>query len=228
MKRIITIDGPSGAGKSTVAKDLAKRLGFEYLDTGALYRAVALYLRQKGHDESITDDELRSELGGVKVLFKDARVFLNGEDVSDAIRTPEIGHYSSVFSARPVVREFLLELQREFARIHNTVAEGRDMGTVVFPEADCKFFLDASTEERARRRFLQLKALGKDITEQEALKDVVERDRRDSSRDIAPLKKADDAIYVDTTELSLQETIDLLYHHITVRCGIRAQAGKDG
>ncbi len=221
MKRVITIDGPSGAGKSTVAKELAKRLGFEYLDTGALYRAVALYLRKKGHDESITDDKLGSELKEVEISFEKARVFLNGEDVSDAIRTPEIGHYSSVFSARPVVREFLLGLQREFATTHDTVAEGRDMGTVVFPGADCKFFLDASTEERARRRFLQLKAMGKEITEQDALKDVVERDRRDSSRDIAPLKKADDAIYVDTTKLSLRETIDLLYHHITSRCGIK-------
>ncbi len=219
MKRVITIDGPSGAGKSTMAKEIARRLGFEYLDTGALYRAVALYLRDRGYDEGITDNKLREELKGVSVSFKGGKVFLLDRDVSDKIRTPEIGHYSSVFSARPVVREFLLDLQRDFAKNHDTVAEGRDMGTVVFPEADCKFFLDASPEERARRRFLQLKAMGKEITEEEALRDVLERDRRDLSRDVAPLKKADDAIYVDTTELSLEETVDFLLKQISNNCG---------
>ncbi|RMG72069.1 MAG: (d)CMP kinase [Nitrospirae bacterium] len=222
MKRIITIDGPSGAGKSTVAKELARRLGFQYLDTGALYRAAALYLRNRGFDETIDDQRLRAELSGADIFFNGGRVFLNGKDVSEAIRTPEIGHYSSVFSARPVVREFLLGLQRSFPERHNTVAEGRDMGTVVFPEADCKFFLDASVKERARRRFLQLRAMGKEITEEEAFKDVVERDRRDSSRDVSPLKKADDALYVDTSELSLEDTIELLYRYITEKCGVSA------
>ncbi len=220
MKRVITIDGPSGAGKSTMAKELARRLGFQYLDTGALYRTVALHLRSKGYDEHITDDELRKQLQGIRIAFKGGRVFLGDRDVSQEIRTPEIGHFSSVFSARSVVREFLLDLQRDFARTHNTVAEGRDMGTVVFPEADCKFFLDASPEERARRRYLQLRAMGKKITEDEALRDVVERDRRDSSRDIAPLKKAEDAIYVDTTELGPEETLELLYDYIKNKCGV--------
>ncbi|NOX20746.1 MAG: (d)CMP kinase [Nitrospirae bacterium] len=218
MKKIITIDGPSGAGKSTVAKEIAKRLGFEYLDTGALYRAVALYLRRKGFDEGISDEDLRVVLKDVQIVFNSGHVYLNGEDVSKEIRTPEIGHYSSVFSARPVVREFLLGLQRDFPKHHNTVAEGRDMGTVVFPEADCKFFLDASTEERAKRRYLQLRQMGKEITEEEALKDVIERDRRDSSRDIAPLKKADDAIYIDTTNIDLQQTIDLILKNIEQNC----------
>lgn len=218
MKRIITIDGPSGAGKSSVAKEIARRLGFEYLDTGALYRAVALYLRKKGFDENIPDQELKKQLKDTKIVFEAGRVYLNGVDVSDQIRTPEIGHYSSVFSARPVVREFLLGLQREFPRRYDTVAEGRDMGTVVFPEADCKFFLDATVQERAKRRYLQLKAMGKEITEEDALRDVEERDRRDSSRSVAPLRKADDAIYIDTTRMNLEETINLILKKVSQNC----------
>ena len=135
MKRVIAIDGPSGAGKSTVARILAERLGFQYLDTGALYRAVALFLRRKGLDDGITDEQIREALHDLFIDFPDGRTLINGEDVSDEIRTPEIGHYSSVFSARRPVREFLLDIQRGYPRRHDTVVEGRDMGTVVFPTA---------------------------------------------------------------------------------------------
>ncbi|GBE02341.1 cytidylate kinase [bacterium BMS3Bbin06] len=207
MKRVIAIDGPSGAGKSTVARILAERLGFQYLDTGALYRAVALFLRRKGLDDGITDEQIREALHDLFIDFPDGRTLINGEDVSDEIRTPEIGHYSSVFSARRPVREFLLDIQRGYPRRHDTVVEGRDMGTVVFPTAWRKLFLDASGEERARRRYLQLKTAGKDITMEDAVKDIRERDIRDSSREIAPLKRASDALYIDTTSMDIEDTV---------------------
>ncbi len=207
MKRVITIDGPSGAGKSTIAKLLARRLGFQYLDTGALYRAVALYLRTKGAEEDISDKEIERLLQGLSVNFSDGKVYINSEDVSEKIRTPEIGHYSSVFSARAPVRAFLLGIQQAFPERYDTVAEGRDMGTVVFPNAWKKFFLTASTEARARRRFEQLQAMGSPITMEEAIRDVKERDERDSKRALAPLKKPDDAITIDTTTLTIEETL---------------------
>ncbi|HHN64611.1 MAG TPA: (d)CMP kinase [Nitrospirae bacterium] len=214
MKRVITIDGPSGAGKSTIAKRLATELGFEYLDTGALYRAVALYLRRSGCDENISDEEISRLLEGLKISFSDGRVFINNEDVTDRIRTPEIGHFSSVFSARAPVREFLMGVQRGFPEEHDTVAEGRDMGTVVFPDAWKKFFITASIEERTRRRFKQLQEMGKAVTLDEALRDVKERDERDSNRKIAPLKKPADAVHIDTTELSLEETLQCIKKHL--------------
>ncbi|NOY64532.1 MAG: (d)CMP kinase [Nitrospirae bacterium] len=212
MKKVITIDGPSGAGKSTLAKRLAQQLCFQYLDTGALYRAVALYLRRRGYDEEISDDELRQALQEVKIEFSSGRVYINNEDVSDQIRTPEIGHYSSVFSAR--VPEFLLDTQRSFPEKHDTVAEGRDMGTVVFPRAWKKFFLTASVEERAKRRFNQLKEMGKSITFDEALRDVKDRDERDAGRAIAPLKVPEDAVYIDTTDLTIEETLNRIIRHL--------------
>ncbi|MBI5211990.1 MAG: (d)CMP kinase [Nitrospirae bacterium] len=215
MGRVIAIDGPSGAGKSTVSKLIAERLGFEFLDTGALYRAAALHLRRKGLDENNTDDDIKRALNGISVFFKEGRVYLKenselypGEDVSEAIRTTEAGHYASVFSARKAVRDFLFQVQRDAAIRSDIVAEGRDMTTVVFPDAWKKFYLDASEEGRAKRRYLQLKEKGIEITMEEALRDVRERDERDSKRDIAPLKKADDAVCIDTTDLSLNEVIE--------------------
>lgn len=208
MGKVIAIDGPSGAGKSTVSKLIAERLGFEFLDTGALYRAAALYLRKMNMPDESPDADISRALDGVVVNFKNGRVFLNGEDVSDAIRTTEAGHYASVFSARKAVRDFLLQTQRDAAINNDIVAEGRDMTTVVFPDAWKKFYIDASEQGRAKRRYLQLKEKGMEITMDEALRDVRERDKRDSSRDIAPLRKADDAVCIDTTDLSLDEVIE--------------------
>jgi len=207
MGKVIAIDGPSGAGKSTVSKLIAEKLGFQFLDTGALYRATALHLRRKAIEPESHDIEILNALNGVTINFKNGRVFLNGEDVSEEIRTTEAGHYASVFSANKVVRDFLLHIQRDTAIDNDIVAEGRDMTTVIFPNAWKKFFLDASEEGRAKRRYLQLKGKGMDITMDEALRDVMERDKRDSSRDIAPLKRADDAIYIDTTDLNLEDVL---------------------
>ncbi|HAK89831.1 MAG TPA: (d)CMP kinase [Nitrospiraceae bacterium] len=208
MGKVIAIDGPSGAGKSTVSKLIAERLGFEFLDTGALYRAAALHLKRMNMREESPDADISRALHGVVINFKNGRVFLNDEDVSDAIRTTEAGHYASVFSAKKAVRDFLLQTQRDAAVHNDIVAEGRDMTTVVFPDAWKKFFLDASEQGRAKRRYLQLKEKGMKITMEEASADVRERDKRDSSRDIAPLKKADDAVCIDTTDLSLNEVIE--------------------
>lgn len=208
MGKVVAIDGPSGAGKSTIAKELAKKLGFKYLDTGALYRAVALALKEKGISEADKDEDLKAVLNKIEIKFKDGSIYLNGRDVSEEIRSTEIGHYSSVFSARKVVRDFLFQLQREAARNDDLVAEGRDMTTVVFPDAWKKFFLDASIDERAKRRYLQLKEKRPDVTEEDARKDVVERDLRDSSRAIAPLRKAEDAVLINSSEMSVNEVLD--------------------
>ncbi len=207
-KRVVTIDGPSGAGKSTIARLLAARIGFRYLDTGALYRAVALHLRRRGLGEDAPDEIIAGLLKDLDVSFSDGRVFLNREDVSDAVRSTEIGHYSSVFSARKPVREFLLSIQRSYPEEFDTVVEGRDMGTVVFPEAWVKFFLDASEDERAARRCRQLRKKGVAITMEEALRDVRRRDERDSRRALAPLRRPSDAVYIDTTSLGIEETIE--------------------
>ncbi len=214
MARVIAIDGPSGAGKSTVSKLIAERLGFQYLDTGALYRATALYLRRKGLNQDSTDSEIEEALKGFYVTFKKGRVIIKDpstsseEDVSDEIRTTEAGHFASVFSARKAVRDFLLALQRDLAGQTDIVAEGRDMTTVVFPGAWKKFFITASEEVRARRRFNQLREKDIAITMDEAMKDVRERDRRDQERDIAPLRVSEDAIIIDTTDKGIEEVVE--------------------
>lgn len=223
MSRVIAIDGPSGAGKSTVSRLLAQRLGFQYLDTGALYRATALYLRRKGLNEDSTDDEIKQALKGFSITFREGRVFIKvsrnelstvgnqpeaGEDVSEIIRTTEIGHFASVFSAKKVVRDFLLDIQRDVAKGSDLIAEGRDMTTVVFPDAWKKFFITASEDERARRRFEQLRCKGIGITMDEAIRDVRERDKRDQERDIAPLRASKDAIIIDTTNKKIDEVIE--------------------
>lgn len=205
MKKVIAIDGPSGAGKSTLAKLVAKELGYAYLDTGALYRAVALNLIRLGINEISTDEELLPALKKTKVEFKKGLILLNGQDVSREIRSPEAGHYASVFSAKSLVREHLMKIQRDAALHSDLVAEGRDMTTVVFPAAYKKFYLDASEEERARRRTLELLSKGFEINGDRIRLDIMERDARDSGRDIAPLKKADDAYLIDSTGLSIDD-----------------------
>jgi len=216
MGKVIAIDGPSGAGKGTIAKLLAEKLGFSYLDTGALYRAVALGLREKGINPEASDEKLKGALSIMDVKFKDGKIFLNNKDVSVEIRTTEMGHYSSVFSARKVVRDFLLDIQRNAAHNSDLVAEGRDTTTVVFPDAWKKFYLDASVEERARRRYLQMKEKGTGITESEAMKDAVERDARDSGRDLAPLMKADDAVLIDSSNLTIDEVLENIMKAVRV------------
>ena len=205
MKKVIAIDGPSGAGKSTIAKLLARELGFEYLDTGALYRAVALNLMSLGINETASDEELVKALKKTKVEFRKGTVLLNSRDVSGEIRSPEAGHYASVFSAKIPVREHLLSIQRDAALHSDLVAEGRDMTTVVFPDAFKKFYLDASVGERSSRRTLELISRGFKVDSDRIRLDIMERDARDSNRDIAPLKKTDDAYLLDSTGLSIDD-----------------------
>ena len=205
MKQVIAIDGPSGSGKTTIARLIAKELGFNYLDTGALYRAVAMALIKNMIRPEDTDDKLRDILEKTLVSFNNGRVFLNGQDVSEDIRSKEIDHYSSVFSARKIVRDFLLDAQREAALHDDLVVEGRDTTTVVFPDAKKKIFLDASVEERAKRRYLQFMGKGIDITIDEAKINIIERDKRDASRDIAPLRVAEEALLIDSSNLSVEQ-----------------------
>ncbi|MFH1703003.1 MAG: (d)CMP kinase [Nitrospirota bacterium] len=205
MGKIIAIDGPSGAGKSTIAKLIAREMGFDYLDTGALYRAVAFALRNNDIDGEDSDSKIMYVLKKTDIAFNNGRVFLNGKDVSDDIRSKEIDYYSSVFSARKIVRDFLLDAQRNAATTNNIVVEGRDTTTVLFPNAWKKIYLDASPDERAKRRYLQFKDKGAYANPEEAKRDVMERDIRDSNRDLAPLKRAENAFLFDSSNLSVEQ-----------------------
>jgi len=207
MRQVIAIDGPSGAGKTTIAKLVAKELGFDYLDTGALYRTVALALKNNGIGLEDSDDKLKDLLDNSHIAFNNGKVFLNGKDVSEDIRSSEIDHYSSVFSARKVIRDFLLEVQRDSALDADLVVEGRDTTTVVFPDAKIKIYLSASLEERAKRRYLQFREKGIDISIDESRMNITERDIRDSSREIAPLKIASDALLIDSSNLSVEQVL---------------------
>jgi cytidylate kinase len=215
-KLLITIDGPAGAGKTTVSRALADRLGYRYIDTGSLYRAVALAAKTRGSHPG-NDAELKGLCAELDLTFVEKeeglRLFLNGEDVTDHIRTAEITMLASAISARPVVREFLLDLQRTLGKAKAAVFEGRDMGTVVFPDADLKFFLDASARTRALRRYDELKSQSTQSLEEVHL-DIRRRDRNDSTRELAPLKPAQDAIVVDSTDLSVAEVVELMMFHI--------------
>jgi cytidylate kinase len=210
MGKVIAIDGPSGAGKSTIARMLAERLGYVYLDTGALYRAVALFFLMRGIRPDDSDAVLAEAMNACEIHFDKGKIILNGKDVSSDIRTPDVGHYSSVFSARKIVRDFLLGVQRKASLGNDLVVEGRDTGTVIFPDAGEKFYMDASVAERAKRRFLQLKGMGLDVTAEEARRDVIDRDARDQGRAIAPLTKAKDAIIVDTTDRSIEQILETI------------------
>lgn len=205
MRRVIAIDGPSGSGKTTMAKLIAKELGFNYLDTGALYRAIALALRGDEIAPEDNDERIGDVLKKTLVTFIDGSAFLNGKDVSEIIRSKDMDHFSSVFSARKIVRDFLLDAQRLAALQNDLVVEGRDTTTVVFPNAAKKVFLDASVEERAKRRYNQFRDKGIEISLDEARRNIIDRDRRDSSRDIAPLKVAKDALLVDSSNLSIEQ-----------------------
>jgi cytidylate kinase len=205
MNRVIAIDGPSGAGKSTIAKLLAEDLGYEYLDTGALYRAVALSLLHLGLNEEAGDAEMTAALEKTEVSFRKGRVLLNQKDVSQEIRSPEASHFASVFSAHRLVRGLLLDIQREALHHANLVAEGRDMTTVVFPCAYKKFYLDASAEERAERRSREMQAKGYEVSKDKIRLDILERDARDSGRDLAPLRIAEDSVIIDSTGMSVQD-----------------------
>jgi cytidylate kinase len=213
---IITIDGPSGAGKTTVSKLLAHRLGYRYIDTGALYRGVALEAMSAGLN-SDDDAGFENMLSSLKMKFvyadKGLRLISNDSDITDKIRTPEISMFASEASARPVVRNFLLELQRDLGRKKGVVFEGRDMGTVVFPDADVKFYLDASHKTRSLRRYQELKSETSQ-TLHEVEKDIKRRDKNDSARDLAPLKPAEDAVIIDSTHLSAQDVVDRMLNVI--------------
>lgn len=209
----VAIDGPAGAGKSTVARGAAKELGYIYVDTGALYRTVALAAQRKNVLGDV--NRICDMLPGITVELKfdnegEQRVYLNGEDVSSLIRTPEISMAASSVSQIPKVREFLLELQRSIARENNVIMDGRDIGTVVLPNADVKIFLFASPECRAERRYKELIEKGQDVKYEDVLKDVNDRDYQDSHREIAPLKPTDESVMADTTGKALPESIEMV------------------
>ena len=203
---IVTIDGPAGTGKSTVARVLAERLGFEFLNTGAMYRAVA-YACLKRQIEVENASVVGELTGKLEILFARNRLLLDGEDITEPIRGQEVTLAASIVAANPVVRERLVDLQRRAGQGTNLVTEGRDQGTAVFPDAECKFFLTASPEERAIRRQRELQAKGEMIPLQELLAQQELRDHRDESRDCSPLKPAADAVLVDTTKMSLDEVL---------------------
>jgi len=217
-KNIITIDGPSGAGKSTISKMLAARLHYTYLDTGAMYRVVGLLVERSGLDLGAekTTEELKQLLETLDITLasgeegQETRAFLNNENVSDAIRTPEMAMVASRVSAEPEVRKKLTEMQRVMGNNSAIVAEGRDMGTIVFPDAMHKFFLDATPEERAKRRHKQFLENGQQVEFEEILAQIQKRDRDDSRRSLAPLKPAEDAVIIDSSEMSIEEVVSFM------------------
>ncbi len=206
----IAIDGPSGSGKSTLAKELAKELGYVYVDTGAIYRTVGLFAKRNDidpHDE----EALSARFSDIDISLRwtDAgqRIFLSGEDVSELIRTPEASMYASAVSALPKVRAFLLEMQRSFAKSQNVIMDGRDIGTVILPDADVKIFMQADPAERARRRTVELNEKGKNVTFEEVYEDMCLRDKNDSTRNVAPCVPAEDAVIFDNSGLDIPQTL---------------------
>lgn len=215
----IAIDGPAGAGKSTIAKMVSSKLGYIYVDTGALYRTAALFITEN----NIPDEEIEKafESADISLKFIDGtqRVFLGEKDVSDFIRTPEISMAASRTSAIPAVRAYLFETQKKIARENNVIMDGRDIGTVVLPDADVKIFLTASAEERANRRFKELSEKPDCPPYDDILKDIIQRDYQDMHRETSPLKQADDAVLVDTTKLDLEESADEIIRIINEKIG---------
>ena len=218
----VAIDGPAGAGKSTIAKIAAKRLNFIYVDTGALYRTLGYgaYVGNVNiHDDNALEAYLNNSSVELKFIDGEQRVFLNGQDVSDKIRTPQMGTAASEISAIPRVREYLLEMQRGLAKTNNVIMDGRDIGTVVLPNAEVKIFLTASPECRAKRRLRDFEEKGEAVDYDEVLRLIIERDYQDSHREIAPLKPADDSIIVDTSELNLEQSVERIMSVIAEKTG---------
>lgn len=218
---VVTIDGPAGAGKTSVSKLLARRMGYRYIDTGALYRGIAL----AAHEAGIAPDDDKALAQLCQTLCLDfvkspdgLRLMLNERDITDLIRTPQVTMMASAVSARPVVRDHLLEIQRTMGAGKSVVLEGRDMGTVVFPDAEMKFFLDADPKLRARRRFEELQVKnGNSIRLQDVEKDMRLRDKNDSSRSVAPLKPAEDAVRIDSSQLTIEQVVDTMLDHISAK-----------
>ena len=209
----VALDGPSGAGKSTIAKAVAKKLEYVYVDTGAMYRSIAYYVISKGADLS-DPEQIKPLLGeiSIKLCYTEAgqRVMLNDEDVSDKIRTPEISMGASKVSAIPEVREFLLELQKNIAKENNIIMDGRDIGTTILPNAEVKIYLTASADTRAKRRALEYEQKGESFDLDQIRKDIIERDERDMNREISPLKQADDAVLVDSSEMGIDDVVSAI------------------
>ena len=221
----IALDGPSGAGKSTVAKAISKRLGIVYVDTGALYRSIGLYIQRLGVDK--TDKErIITELKNISLSLKFENgvqsVILNGEDVSGLIRTGEIAMYASAVSAIPEVRSFLLDTQRDIANKNSVIMDGRDIGTVILPDAEVKIFMVASPEARAKRRYLELIEKGESCTLESVLADIIERDKNDSTRAVAPAIPAEDAVFLDNSDLDIEGTVDKAVEIISSKVDIEA------
>lgn len=219
----VAIDGPAGAGKSTLSRRVAEALGFIYVDTGALYRAVGLKFSSLGNTTELNCDieaVLKDTTVDIRFVNSEQRVFLDGKDVSDDIRTPEISMMASAVSAKPPVRAFLLDMQRKLAKENNVIMDGRDIGTVVLPDATVKIFLTASAEDRSRRRYEELISKGQAVTFDEVYADVVKRDYNDSHRDIAPLKPAEDSVLADTTGFEFSQSLELLLSIIKEKAGI--------
>ena len=222
----IAIDGPGGAGKSTISKAVAKRLGIVYVDTGALYRTIGYYAREMG--VSVTDarvsDKVTPLLKNITIDIKyvdgTQHVLLNGEDLGDKIRQPDISMYASAVSSVPTVRAFLLETQKELARKNSVIMDGRDIGTVILPDADVKIFLTASDEARATRRYKELLAKGVEANFDNVLRELVERDRADSSRDVAPLKPADDSHIFDNSDYDFEGSVQYIIDLVKEKTGV--------
>lgn len=216
----VAIDGPAGAGKSTLSRKTAEKLGFIYVDTGALYRAVGLKFSNAGYNAELKcdiEEILKTTTVDIRFVKGEQRVFLDGEDVSDGIRTPNASMMASAVSAKPAVRAFLLEMQRKLARENNVVMDGRDIGTVVLPDATVKIYLTASAKARAERRYKELIQKGTAVTFEEVYDDMVKRDYNDMHREIAPLKQAEDAVLADTTECDLDGSLELILKIIKER-----------
>ena len=209
----IAVDGPSGAGKSTIAKAVAAKLGIDYIDTGAMYRAIGYKMKLEDIEDS-SDARFGQVLDDTDIDFADGDIILDGETVNDLIRTPEMSERASRFSAIPAVRAKLVELQRGMGMKKSVIMDGRDIGTNVLKDAEYKFFLTAAAEERAERRYKELKEKGENISFEEVLEDIKQRDYRDMTRELNPLKKADDALEVDTTGLSIEEVTDRIVKEI--------------